>query len=328
MKKRVLITGASGFVGYHLIIEAVKSGMEVYAAVRASSNVKHLNAVEVKYTNLDYGSIEALRENILTNQYDYIIHASGTTKAKNKAEYNLINAEYTRNLAVAAEGTGIQKFVFVSSLAAIGPLTDIGAEIQDDSSPQPVTSYGESKLLAEQYLKSIENLPWIVIRPTAVYGPREKDIFIIFKSISMGLEPYIGRFEQQFSFIYVKDLASIILAALHSDLVHKSYNVSDGQKYDRYALADLSKVVLKKKTLKFHLPVSGVSFVASLMDRLYSNSRTTPALNKEKMSELTAINWACDISHLRSDLAYSPNYNLERGIAETLTWYKKNNWLP
>jgi nucleoside-diphosphate-sugar epimerase len=327
MKKKVLITGASGFVGYHLIVEAVKSGMEVYAAVRASSDVKHLNDFNVKYTNLDYGSVEALKENILTNQYDYIIHASGTTKAKSKAEYNRINAEYTRNLAVAAAGTGVQKFIFVSSLAALGPLSDINSEIQDDSSPQPVTSYGESKLLAEQYLSSVENLPWIVIRPTAVYGPREKDIFIIFKSINMGLEPYIGKFDQQFSFIYVKDLASIIIAALTSSIIHKAYNVSDGRKYDRYALADFSKSALQKKTFKFHLPVSGVSLVASIMDRLYSNSNTTPALNKEKMSELTAVNWACNINHLKADLAYSPNYNLEQGISETLKWYKKNNWL-
>jgi nucleoside-diphosphate-sugar epimerase len=327
MKKKVLITGASGFVGYHLIVEAVKSGMEVYAAVRASSNVTHLNALDVKFTNLDYGSVEALSENIQTNQYDYIIHASGTTKAKSKAEYNLINAEYTRNLAIAAAGSGVQKFIFVSSLAALGPLSDINSEIRDDSAPHPVTSYGESKLLAEQYLSSVENLPWIVVRPTAVYGPREKDIFIIFKSINMGLEPYIGRFDQQFSFIYVTDLTAIILAALHSSVNHKAYNVSDGKKYDRYALADFSKRALKKKTFKFHLPVSGVRFVASVMDRLYARSNTTPALNKEKMSELTAINWACDISHLQADFNYAPSYNLEAGISETMTWYKKNNWL-
>jgi nucleoside-diphosphate-sugar epimerase len=327
MKKKVLITGASGFVGYHLIAEAINAGLQVFAAVRPSSDVSHLQEFNVTFTNLQYDSVDALKANIVTNKYDYIIHASGTTKAKNKAEYNLINAEYSRNLAIAASETKIEKFVFVSSLAALGPSHDLNTIIEDDSAPKPVTSYGESKLLAEQYLCSIENLPLLIFRPTAVYGPREKDIFILFKSINMGLEPYIGKFNQQFSFIYVKDLVAILISSLHSELANKTYNVSDGSKYNRYALADYSKKVLNKKTLKFHLPIAGVNAVASLLDRFYAKSSKTPALNKEKMSELTAINWDCNIDRLKKDLAFEPQFNLERGLTETLLWYRKNKWL-
>ncbi|MDB5018970.1 MAG: NAD-dependent epimerase/dehydratase [Pedobacter sp.] len=327
MKKKVLITGASGFVGYHLIVEALEAGLDVFAAVRPSSDVSHLKNLDVTFTNLQYDSVDALKANITTNNYDYIIHASGTTKAKNKKEYNLINAEYSRNLAQAASETKIEKFVFVSSLAALGPSLNVGTNIEDDTTPNPVTSYGESKLLAEQYLRSIKNLPLLTFRPTAVYGPREKDIFILFKSINMGLEPYIGKFEQQFSFIYVKDLAAVLIASLQSDLVNKTYNVSDGVKYDRYALADYSKKVLNKKTFKFHLPVAAVGAIASLMEKMYASSSKTPALNKEKMAELTAINWACNINHLETDFAFLPKYNLESGLAETLLWYKNNKWL-
>lgn len=327
MKKKVLITGASGFVGYHLIAQALDAGLQVFAAVRPSSDVSHLKDFDVTYTNLQYNSVEALKADILKNGYNYIIHASGTTKAKTKAEYNRINAEYSRNLAQAAADSNIEKFVFVSSLAALGPAGDISAEILDDSVPKPVTSYGESKLLAEQYLNEIENLPLLTFRPTAVYGPREKDIFIVLKSFNMGLEPYIGRFSQRLSFIYVKDLVDVLLSALKSDIVHRTYNVSDGRDYDRYALGNYSKKFLNKKTLKFHLPVAGVSLLASCMDRLYANSNSTPALNKEKMSELTAANWACDISKLQEDLNFAPKFNLEQGLEETLSWYKKNNWL-
>jgi nucleoside-diphosphate-sugar epimerase len=327
MKKKVLITGASGFVGYHLIAEALNANLEVFAAVRPSSDISHLQEFAVTFTNLQYDSVEALKNNIVSNGYNYIIHASGTTKAKNKAEYNLINAEYSRNLAKAAAEAKIEKFVFVSSLAALGPSLDLNTEIQDDSAPKPVTSYGESKLLAEQYLNSIKDLPLLTFRPTAVYGSREKDIFILFKSINMGLEPYIGKFSQQFSFIYVKDLVAVLVASLDTNLVNKTYNVSDGGKYNRYALADYSKKVLNKKTFKFHLPISVVSAVASLMERFYANSTKTPALNKEKMSELTAINWACNINHLKKDLAFEPRFNLERGLTETLLWYKTNKWL-
>jgi nucleoside-diphosphate-sugar epimerase len=327
MKKKVLITGASGFVGYHLIAEALNAGLEVFAAVRRSSDVSHLKDFNVTFTNLQYDSVDALKVNIETNKYDYIIHASGTTKAKNKAEYNLINAEYSRNLAQAASETNIEKFVFVSSLAALGPALDINSEIQDHTAAKPVTSYGESKLLAEQYLAAIKNLPLLTFRPTAVYGPREKDIFILFKSIAMGLEPYIGKFDQQFSFIYVKDLVSIIVSSLQTDVVNKTYNVSDGFKYNRYALADYSKKALNKKTFKFHLPIAGVSALASLMERFYANSSKTPALNKEKMSELTAINWACSIDSLQKDFGFDPQFNLEKGIAETMLWYRNNKWL-
>jgi nucleoside-diphosphate-sugar epimerase len=327
MKKKVLITGASGFVGYHLIAQALDAGLQVFAAVRPSSDVSHLKDFDVTYTNLQYNSVEDLKADITKNEYNYIIHASGTTKAKTKAEYNRINAEYSRNLAQAAAESNIEKFVFVSSLAALGPAVDIHAEIQDDSLANPVTSYGESKLLAEQYLKGIENLPLIIFRPTAVYGPREKDIFIVLKSFNMGLEPYIGRFSQRLSFIYVKDLVDVLLSALNSEIVHRTYNVSDGFDYDRYALADYSKKFLNKKTIKFHLPVAGVRLVAQCMDRLYANSKNTPAMNKEKMSELTATNWACDISKLKQDLNFVPKFNLERGLGETLSWYKNNHWL-
>ena len=327
MQKKVLITGASGFVGYHLIAQAVSAGYAVVAAVRGSSAVDHLKGFDITYTQLNYADVDALHKNILEHGYDYIIHASGTTKAKTLADYNLVNAEYSRNLALASIGTPVKKFVFVSSLAAIGPLTSVGDSISAGQTPTPVTSYGASKLQAEQYLKAIDGLPLLVIRPTAVYGPREKDIFILFTSINKGLEPYIGRFDQQLSFVYVKDLAAVIILALDSTLTHQSYNISDGQGYDRYALADYAKAQLSKKTFKFHIPLPIVRFLATALDALYANSKATPALNKEKLAELTAVNWVCDIEKAKMELGYQPKYDLKAGLTETMKWYRDNKWL-
>ncbi|WP_316821865.1 NAD(P)-dependent oxidoreductase [Pedobacter gandavensis] len=329
MIKKVLITGATGFVGYHLIEKALGAGLEVHAAVRPGTDKSHLKDFDIKYTTLDYSSVDHLKNALEEQQYHYIIHAAGITKAKTKEIYNKVNAEFSKNLALAVSTAAIklEKFVFVSSLAAIGPLTDLSAEIQDDSPGRPVTNYGASKLLAEQYLAEIPNLPLTVIRPTAVYGPREKDLFILFNTINKGLEPHIGRFQQQLSFIYVRDLADVIVKALTSPLVGNSYNVSDGQIYNRYALADAIKKALNKKTFKFHLPVPVVSFMATMMDIFYAKSKNTPTLNQEKMAELTAINWACNIGHLKADLGFEPRYNLEKGLIETVSWYKKNNWL-
>lgn len=329
MSKKVLITGATGFVGYHLIEKALAAGLEVFAAVRKSSDVSHLKEFHITYVDLNYSSVDVLKAQLEAHQYNYIIHAAGITKAKTTADYNHINAGYTRNLALAAVEANIQleKFVFVSSLAALGPLTDLNGIIQDDSVGSPVTSYGASKLLAEQHLREIKELPLIVIRPTAVYGPRERDIFILFKSISQGLEPYIGSFKQKLTFIYVKDLADVIVSALSSTVTGRYYNVTDGHIYDRYSLGKFARKALNKKTFKFHLPIFIVSAMASVMDFLYKNSKDTPALNREKMGELTAANWACNIEHAVTDLGYHPAYDLETGIIDTMKWYKDNRWL-
>ncbi|MES2830014.1 MAG: NAD(P)-dependent oxidoreductase [Bacteroidota bacterium] len=329
MIKKVLITGATGFVGFHLIKKCLAEGYEVYAAVREYSDKRHIKELPLSYIDLDYSSVDNLRSQLEKLGCSYIIHAAGTTKAKTKADYNKVNAAYSTNLALAASSTSfnLDKFIFVSSLAALGPLKDLSKKLSSRSEGYPVTNYGTSKLLAEKQLAEISNLPLIVIRPTAVYGPREKDLFILFTSIKRGLEPYIGKFNQQLSFIYVSDLAKVIVDALSSPFIGKTYNISDGITYDRYALALAIKKSLSIKTIKFHLPIAAVNLFASIMDLLYTRSKNTPTLNKEKMAELTAINWACDIEDAVRDLQFKPEFDLEKGIKETTDWYLANKWL-
>jgi UDP-glucose 4-epimerase len=329
MKERVLITGASGFVGYHLIDYALKSNLEVFAAVRKSSQIDHLKEFDIQYTNPDFSSVEALKKELEEKQYTYIIHAAGATAAKTQQDYNTVNADYAFNLALAATQADIKlkKFVFLSSLAAMGPLSTIDGVINDDTAPNPVTAYGRSKLLAEGKLATLTQLPLITLRPTAVYGPRDKDIFIILKQFSKGFEPYIGNIEQHLSFVYVRDLANITVKALFAPGNHKTYNVSDGKIYNRYALANYTKQILNKKTFKIHLPVVLIKALAGLLEKVYAYSSKTPALNIEKLSELNAANWICDIQNVTKDLNYLPEYDLKKGLEETFAWCKKNNWL-
>lgn len=325
MKERVLITGASGFVGFHLINEALKNNLEVYAAVRKSSDIRHLKELNIKYTYLDYNDVQSLVRELEAKQYTYILHAAGLTAAKTQQDYNLVNATYTYNLALAVTTAKIKlkKFVFLSSLAALGPSLHIGQSITENTEASPVTAYGKSKLLAEQGLKPLTSLPLITLRPTAVYGPRDKDIYIILKKFSQGIEPYIGKMEQQLSFVYVKDLASVAVHALFSNITHKTYNISDGNAYNRHELADFTKLILNKKTVKIHLPLFVVKAIAGILEYLYANSKTTPALNVEKLGELTAPNWVCSIEAAKTDLDYHPRYNLHLGLIETLQWYKQ-----
>jgi nucleoside-diphosphate-sugar epimerase len=327
MKQRLLITGGTGFLGYHIINKAVEQGLEVFVATRQSSVTGHLKGIDVKYMPLNLGDSGVLKQNLEEKQFDFILHAAGSTRAPSQQQYNLVNAVYTANLARAANDADIplKKFVFVSSLAAIGP-APVGDTIDGNKKMQPVTAYGESKKLAEKMLGEIPGLPLIIFRPTAVYGPREKDILIVLKTFNRGFEPYIGNKPQELSFIYAKDLAELLINSLHSSIIGKAYNISDGEVYSRFALADITKKILHKKTLRLQLPVGLVKLVASILEKAGSINGTTPPLNREKIEELTA-SWVCSIEEAKIDFGFKPRYNLENGLKETLDWYKANNWL-
>lgn len=325
MKKKVLITGASGFVGYHLIQAALERDLEVYAAVRTGSKIDHLKSLPVIFTFPNLGNPIELENDFKEKQYDYIIHAAGTTKANRKEDYDVVNAGYTRNLAQAVVNSGIrlQKFLFISSLAAIGPT--LGTH-EKEQLPNPVSSYGKSKLLAESYLADFD-LPSLILRPTAVYGPRERDILLMFKLISQGLEFYIGRKDQQLSFIHVTDLANVTIDLLKSLHVKKTYNLTDGNAYDRYALGNITKEVLGKKTLKLHVPLSLMKLTAGMLEMVYGINGKIPTVNKEKLKELTAASWLYNTEDIKRDIDFSPTYDLHRGLKQTLQWYQKHKWI-
>lgn len=328
MKKRVLITGASGFVGYHLVEEALHNNLDVYVAVRKTSQVSHLKGLNIQYIYPDFSDIISLKKELQEKQYDYIIHAAAVTRARSQKEYNDINAEYTYNLAAAARTADInlKGFVFISSLAAVGPLKTLNGIITETTAPHPITAYGKSKLLAEEKLKSIGGLPYTILRPTAVYGPRDTGIYVFFKQLKKGIEPYIGKAAQKLSFIYVKDLARIALKSMYI-CNQQTYNIGDGNFYDKYELGGIAKNVLNLRTTKFHLPVNFVKIMAAVNEKVSSLGNKAAILNTDKLKELTAANWACDIEQAKQDLGFYPAYDLKKGLTETLTWYKQNKWL-
>lgn len=330
MNEKVLITGASGFIGFHLVEAALRRGLSVQAAIRAGSDVNHLKGYNIGFCELDYSNRELLAKQLAATGCSYIVHAAGVTRAGSQQAYDTINAEYAFNLASAAlEGLGnrLVRFVFVSSLAAIGPAGNSDTMITEAAIPAPVTAYGRSKLLGEQKLQGLSSLPLVVLRPTAVYGPRERDIFIMLRSISRGIEAYIGRVEQQLSFVYVKDLASVIINSLFSGLSNETFNISDGKSYDQYELANLSKQILHRKTLRLHLPYGMIKGIAFAMEKMYGWRGKTPVLNVEKLHELTAVNWQCSIEKAQTQLGFYPQYSLEQGLKETLQWYHQHKWL-
>ena len=311
MKEKVLITGASGFLGFHLIEAALGKDMEVYAGVRESSDIRHLAHLPISFTYLDYSNLQSLTKEIRDKKYDYIIHAAGTTKARTEAQYNEINAGYTFNLATAAQQAAIpiKRFVYISSLAALGPLKNTNEVIDETTIPNPVTGYGKSKLLSETKLRQL-TIPVVILRPTAIYGPREKDIFLMFKSVKRGLELYIGKNEQRLSFIYVKDMADAAINVLLNSN-NSIYNLSDGNSYTRYDLANYLKLLMKKKTVKFHLPYGFTKILAKTLEKADGLFNKTPVINEDKLNELKL-----QLAGMKERLSVEFRINLEDILGE------------
>jgi len=328
MKEKVLITGASGFLGYHIINAAFEANLDVYAAIRQNSNVKHLEHLPIKYIQLDYRNIDAMAQEIADKQYSYIVHAAGITKSIKEEAYDQINNVFTTNLALAAaKNVGcIKKFVFVSSLAAGGPLNSLDGCIKENTQPKPVTAYGRSKLNAENNISKL-NFPVIILRPTAIYGPREKDIFIVTNTINKGLDLYIGKKTQKLSFVHGKDVGNIAIKSLHIPNVSGIYNITDGHNYTRYDYAAIVKQLLNKKAFQLHLPESLIRIALFGVEQVNKLLKQAAPVSREKLQELLAINWSCDISKATTELNFSPMYNLKEGLEETIAWYKTNKWI-
>jgi len=331
--KKILITGASGFIGSSLVEEALKRGYEVYAGVRSTSSKKYLDDNRIKFFEIDFTNSEKLEQNLdefrkQHGRFDYVIHNAGITKAKKVTDYFTVNAQYTKHLADALINKGMipEKFVYMSSLAAIGPgLTEFPIKHTDE--PKPVTSYGRSKLESENYLRSLAGFPYIIIRPTAVYGPRDKDIFILLKMLNQRFEPYIGFGRQILSFVHVKDLARAIFLALESPHKQRTYFISDGSSYDSRTFNSIAKKYLGKKTISVTIPISVVRPIAFTTETISALFGNTAILNRERVREFEARNWAVDIQPLREDTGFKAEYDLENGMKETIAWYKANGWL-
>ena len=232
---RILITGASGFIGGYLVAQALQAGHEVTAAVRPTSDLTRLNDPRLKLLNLSLGAVPALTKQLQeAGRFDWVIHNAGVTKALSRDAVREGNTENTRRLTIALQETGSlpDKFLFVSSLAALGAAPTGSAMIWENQTPKPLTPYGESKLESERYLESLSpEFPWVVVQPTAVYGPWERDILTVIKMAKMGLEMTIGRQSQRLSFIHGSDVARAIFQILSAEISvsHRKYILSDGE---------------------------------------------------------------------------------------------------
>ena len=216
---KILVTGASGFIGSFIVEEALRQGMETWAAVRPTSSKKYLQDERIHFINLNLSSKEELINQLDGQEFDYVVHAAGATKCLHADDFYKVNTEGTKNLvgALIALKMPIKRFVFVSSLSIFGAIREEQPyqEITEHDTPKPNTAYGKSKWETEKYLDSLGiQFPYIILRPTGVYGPREKDYFLMAKSIKQHVDFAVGYQRQDITFVYVQDVVQAVFLAL------------------------------------------------------------------------------------------------------------------
>ena len=326
----VLITGANGFIGRHLVEEAGKHHLHVYAGVRNGSDANVLNNLDCELIYLDYDDVEKLTSVLSALKPDYIIHNAGLTRSPEYEQYIKVNKNYLIHIVEAVRKSGIplKKLLFVSSLAAYGP-ADFQPEgiVTHDSIPYPVTQYGRSKQEAENWLKQQPDIPYNIVRPSAVFGPGEKDLLNVFQMVKKGINASAGYGEQKLTFIYVKDLVRLILSATLTKHTHQAYFGTDGQIYGSNDFPEAIARSLGKKIISVSLPVGLVRVGAWISEKIGKLTGKFPTLYMERVNEIKAKNWSCDITNLKSDLQFKAQYSLQQAIDETTAWYLNNKWI-
>jgi 2-alkyl-3-oxoalkanoate reductase len=325
---RVLLTGGSGFLGSFVAEQLVAEGHVVRALVRPSSDRRVLEKLSVEFAA---GAIEdrASLAGALAG-VDAVVHVAGIVKARRPSEFFAVNTQGTKNLLEAAAERGVGRFVYVSSLAAVGPSLD-GTPVPDDVEPRPVTHYGRSKLEAEKtVLAASDKLHVTVVRPPLIYGPRDRETLAFFTSIRNGVLPMTGDGMNTLSVVYVADCAAAIVRALTREGAPsgRTYFVEDGSVYVwREALAEIESALGRRAFVRFGMPM-GVVKVAAAATQLWGKvTNTAQMLTLDKVNELTQPHWVCSGAGARRELGWEPQVRWAQGVAEAVKWYRAEGWL-
>ena len=366
---KILVTGASGFIGSFIVEEALQRGMEVWAAVRKSSSREWLQDSRINFIELDFRSQQRLEEQLRDHVFDYVVHAAGVTKCLDKQDFFRTNTEGTQHLvrALIALQMPLKRFVYLSSLSIFGAIREQQPyeEIRESDTPQPNTAYGQSKLLAEQFLEQVNQgdngelrterydysqgsgsssegnhtsqlsplssqlfFPYVILRPTGVYGPREKDYFLMAKSIKAHSDFAVGFRRQDITFVYVKDVVQAVFLALDHGKTGRKYFLSDGCVYQSSTFSNLIRRELGSPWwIRITAPVWLLRVVTFCGEHIGRLTGKISALNNDKYHILKQRNWRCDIQPAIDELGYQPHYQLEQGVKETIAWYKEHGWL-
>ena len=322
------VTGGTGFIGSHLVERLLARGYRVRCLIRNPKKPGYLENLPVELFAGDLFSSEALEKGIAG--VDFVYHVAGVVGWRNKMGFYEQNRDGTKNVIEIAARVNpqITRFIFVSSGAAVGPAKP-GTMVDEKTPHHPITTYGKSKLAAElEVLKFKDVIPTTIVRPTAVYGPRDPATFDYFNTINKGLEPLVGFKEKKVSLVHSTDLVSGIILAGESKLsIGQAYFLGSNRPYSWHEIGDVTKKIMGKKAIRIRLPHHLVYVVATTAGLFSVFSDKPSVLNFEKGRDMVQESWTFDSSKAKRELGYQPVIELPEGIAETVAWYREHKWM-
>jgi dihydroflavonol-4-reductase len=321
---KALVTGATGFVGSHLAEALRRRGDEVTVLARSAAKATALAALEVRVVNGDLHDAQVLARAV--EGQDVIYHVAGVIAARNEADFLRANRDGTANLILAAERAGGPRFVLVSSMAAAGP-SRRGAPLKGSEPARPVTAYGRSKLAAEQVLTS-SPLPWSILRPPMVYGPRDPEVLKVFRLARLGVAPVFGDGSQELSAIHGADLAAALIAtATCAGTLHQTYYPCHPQTFTSAEFVQSVAAAMGRKVRLIRIPLGLGKAALRITEFSARLAGQVTILTGDKANEFFQPAWTADPAPLTRDSGWRPAFDLSLGLVQTYAWYRSVGWL-
>lgn len=324
---KALVTGATGFIGGHLVDRLLEQGHEVTALVRDPSRLgQRASDPRVTVKKGDLTAPESLIDS--ARDVDVVYHLAAALRARSDADYDAINARGTEAVVAAVrDAPKHPKLIYVSSLAAGGPSPG-DSVLSGEEEPHPISRYGKTKLAGETIIRrAMGDQPWLILRPPPVYGPREKDMFLLFSTVNRGLMPLPGNGGQVLPMLHVADLVEALIRGGERPITGKTWYITDGELYPFRDIMRAIAEALGKNPLRIHVPFWVLGISGSVGQWIYDTTGRPMAINNDKVIEINAPAWRCDATPAFRGLEFTPRFNLSDGIRDTVRWYREKGWL-
>jgi nucleoside-diphosphate-sugar epimerase len=322
-----VITGSSGFIGSHLVETLLARGAMVRALVRPETRSTARDP-RVEYHTADLLDDRSVRQNPVWKDATHVYHVAGVTKRRTLAEFRHGNVVPVANiLAALADGRGarLQRVVLVSSQAAAGPAQALDHPVTENDPPHPIEAYGRSKLEAEQVATRYgESLPVTIVRPSAVYGPRDVDFLNVFKQATNRVAVFAAPADQLMSIVHVQDLVRAIVMASESPRARgRTYFVGSDAPVSWRSLYALIAALASSTFRGVQLPQSLLHVAGHAGNALGRITGRPVLLNTNKVSLAAPNWWVCDSQRAHDELGWHPEISLQNGLRETYNWYRQ-----
>ena len=324
--KKIVITGANGFVGSTLAKKLLKSGNEVTCLVRAGSGV---DLIEDKRNicYIDYDNLKELKQ--VLQDKDILIHVAALTRAQKWESFQKINIDLTENLLKICNDSSIKQFIFISSQAVAGPALDEHSGKKEEDYPNPITMYGKSKVLAEEIIRKNAQIPYTIIRPVSVYGAGDKDFLKLFKMVNNHFV-FLNSFRTKYyNLIYIDELTDFIEQTLHNrEAYNETFFAANSRIIKNSELHILIGEAINSKTITIRIPEFLLFPIASLWEFICLIFRKKfPVLNKDKVKEFKEDYWIVDTTKSKNKLNIEFENKYLINFKKTYQWYKDKGWL-